>query len=152
MTNDQQTVSRIISEFQLRFNERNKTKIKFLKFCFVTRHRLYLKKLSRLWMQWYSKWRHQYYWASYAKWNISDQKQIETDRAWNLWRPSNNTMHMVAEWFERLWSTTSMGLLTMFPTIEFINNHTQRWKCCLESRLLPRKSCAIKMPPYHSGV
>ena len=30
---------------------------------------------------WYSKWSHQYYLASYVKWNICDQKN-ETDRAW----------------------------------------------------------------------
>ena len=40
MTNDQQTVSKLISKFPHRFNE---SEIKFLKFCVVTDDRLYLK-------------------------------------------------------------------------------------------------------------
>ena len=54
MTNDQQTVSRIISKFPHRFNERNESKIKF---CFVAHDRLYLETNSQ--DSGYSKWRHQ---------------------------------------------------------------------------------------------
>ena len=30
-----------------------------------------------------SKWRQQFYSAAHVKWNICDQKQNETDRAWS---------------------------------------------------------------------
>ena len=48
MTNDQQTVSRIISIFPHNFNDRNESEIKFLKFCLVTHDPLYQEKTPKI--------------------------------------------------------------------------------------------------------
>ena len=70
MTNDQQTVSRIISKCPQRFNERNESK-KFLKFCFVTHDPLYLEKTPKIVdvviEVSYSKGYHQFYSATRVK-------------------------------------------------------------------------------------